>query len=165
VLLCIHFARNLAYYRAGHNRVAKSGSQFWATVDGNFLDTAVLEWCKLLGDNRGKHYWGNVVSDKGEFKRELLRHLDIKEDEFAEYVDQVRTYRDKFLAHLDDRETMDIPFMNRAKASVEFYHDHIMESEPEEFDLRGLPTDLKKYYRQCTAEANSVFSLAFEHDR
>jgi hypothetical protein len=53
VLLCCSFARNVAFYRAGqadqvqhllsenHPEVA-----FWRQVNANFLDTAVLEWCK-----------------------------------------------------------------------------------------------------------------------
>jgi hypothetical protein len=37
--------------------------QFWVIINGNFLDIAVLEWCKLFGDTRGKHYFGKVISD------------------------------------------------------------------------------------------------------
>lgn len=42
----------------------------------------MLEWCKLFADKKGKHYWGNVVTDKVGFKAGLLKALGI--DEAAE---------------------------------------------------------------------------------
>ena len=66
-LLCRHFARNLAYYRAGW--VGSSlvrDSDFWRTVNRNFLDVAVLEWCKLLGDEKARHYWRKTVRRRQE---------------------------------------------------------------------------------------------------
>jgi hypothetical protein len=42
VLLYTLFSRNLAYYRAGHGRLTSESPPFWKTVDGNFLDMAVL---------------------------------------------------------------------------------------------------------------------------
>jgi hypothetical protein len=43
VLPCKHFSRNLVYYRAGHGRLTSESPPFWITVDGTFLDMAVLE--------------------------------------------------------------------------------------------------------------------------
>jgi hypothetical protein len=40
VRLCAGFARNMAYYRAAHDRLTR------ITIDGNFIDMAVIEWCK-----------------------------------------------------------------------------------------------------------------------
>jgi hypothetical protein len=37
VLLCAHFSRNLAYYRAGHSRLTNRSPQFWITVDDAHL--------------------------------------------------------------------------------------------------------------------------------
>jgi hypothetical protein len=56
VLLCGHFARNLAYYRVGqtpeHKHLfdpAKTAcANFWRMANSDFLDLSVLEWCKLL---------------------------------------------------------------------------------------------------------------------
>ena len=60
VILCASFARNVAYFRAGQSQTgseALARSAFWAQVSVNFLDIAVLEWCKLLGDEKDKHFW------------------------------------------------------------------------------------------------------------
>jgi hypothetical protein len=121
VLLCAHFSRNLAYYRAGHDRLTNASSSFWITIDANFLDAAVLEWCKLLGDPKGKHFWAEVVTDPSRFEAKLLSHLGIRPGELAGYV-KMRAYRDQFLAHLDDLSEMEIPFLDRARAAVNFYH-------------------------------------------
>jgi hypothetical protein len=153
VLLRVHCARNLAYYRAGHEKLVGKNRDFWRTIDGNFLDIAVLEWCKLLGDEKAKHSWQKVVTDKARFQCELLEYMDMNATQFDEYVTEVREYRDKFLAHLDDKRAMDIPFMQRAQKSVEFYHRYVVENEVAEGDLDKLPTDLPKNYDQCHREA------------
>ena len=157
VLLCAHCARNLAYYRAGHTRLANNSPPFWLTVDGNFLDMAVLEWCKLLGDRKGNHFWATVVADPARFKTDLLGELRISEPELDRYVDEMRRYRNKFLAHLDDLAVMDIPLLDQAYAAVEFYHRYVVQHEAAAGDLAGLPSDLPAYYRQCCDEAKAIY--------
>ncbi len=157
VFLCAHFARNLAYYRAGISRLTKSSPQFWLTANCNFIDMAVIEWCKLLGDSQGKHYWAKVVTDSDGFESEMLSHLGLTVDEFVAYMSQMRTYRDKFLAHLDDLRVMDVPFLDQAQAAVEFYHRHVVQHEAEAGDLSGLPTDLADYYLHCFTDATVTY--------
>jgi hypothetical protein len=156
VLLCTHFARNLAYYRAGHGRLTKTSPQFWITADGNFIDMAVIEWCKLLGDSKGKHHWSNVIADSSNFESAMLIHLGGTADELAAYVEEMRTYRDKFIAHLDDLRVMDVPLLDRALATVEFYHRYVGQHEAAADDLAGLPTDLRDYYDHCFDEAKAI---------
>jgi hypothetical protein len=144
-LLCAHFTRNLAYYRAAQHRITRSSPEFWRTVYSNFLDIAVLEWCKLFADRSGKHTWEKVLTDPASFKADLLRILAISGDELAAYIEKMRNYRDKFLAHLDDLPVMDIPFLDRAHAAVELYYQHITEHEVAIGDLSRLPSDLAAY--------------------
>jgi hypothetical protein len=159
VLLCAQFARNMAYYRAGHDRLTKACSQFWITVDGNFIDIAVMEWCKLLGDPKGKHYWANIVTDPSCFEAGMRLHLGVTADELVVYIDEMRMYRDKFLAHLDNLAVMDIPFLDRAKSAVEFYHGQIVRYEASAGDLVGLPTDLADYYRHSFDKARAIYAF------
>jgi hypothetical protein len=154
VLLCAHCVRNLAYHRASHTKLVNRSTDFWRTIDGNFLDIAVLEWCKLFGDEKAKHSWQSVVTDRARFYSELLKHMDMTATEFDDYSGEVRKYRDKFIAHLDDARVMDIPFMDRARHSVEFYHRYVVETEVTEGGLNKLPNDLVAYYNQCHREAD-----------
>lgn len=157
VILCAHFARNLAYYRAGHQRLDNTSPQFWITVDGNFIDMAVLEWCKLFGDRKAHHSWSDVVIDAHRFEGDLFRHLGVNADQFSAYVNEMRTIRDKFLAHLDDLSIMHIPLLDRARSAVDFYHRHIVQNEAAAADLVGLPTDLDDYYDRSFKEASAIY--------
>ena len=72
-LLCCHFARNLAYYRAGWDiKRPKFTNEFWATVNGNCLDTCVLEWCKLFGNRNDDHHWHQLADCKDKFREEMF---------------------------------------------------------------------------------------------
>jgi len=156
VLLCCHFARNLAYRRAVHDRlIAGKYSQILVTIDGNFLDMAVFEWCKLFGEKNGGHFWGKVITNHI-FEAEMLEHIDQSSGQFERYIKEIREYRDKFLAHLDDQKVMHIPTLDRAKMAVEFYHSYVVLHEALAGDITGLPTDLALYYEQCFGEALSM---------
>jgi hypothetical protein len=145
VILCCHFTRNLAYYRVGGRHPSgwkdpplQPTASFWRVVNGNFIDTCILEWCKLLGDTKGQHSWMRVVSDKEQFKTELLKHLSVSEVQFEDFRQEMREYRDKFIAHLDSELVMNIPKLDVAKRSVEFYHDYLVKNEARDGDLSGL---------------------------
>src|SRR5215472_5874884 len=56
-------------------------------------------------------------------------HLGISPSEFEGYISKMRAYRDKFLAHLDDLNQIDIPLLDRALTAVNFYHRHIVQHE------------------------------------
>lgn len=164
--LCLSFARNLAYYRVAQRPdyasildQPKVGS-FWTVANGNFIDVCVLEWCKLLGDPKGKHNWYNIVSDPNSFQSQLLGHLGITEAEFDEEIEKMRRYRDKFLAHLDSDYVMDIPTLDIAKKSVWFYYAHVVNHEAQPGDLAGLVYDLDTGYAECEAEAAGVYRQA-----
>jgi hypothetical protein len=160
-LVCCHFMRNLAYYRVAHPGEPRSPNRdFWVTVDGNFLDQCVLEWCKLLGDERAQHHWSKIVSDKATFEQELVAHLNMNAAAFQDYRNEMREYRDKFVAHLDDLRVMQVPRLDNARASVEFYHAYVAGNEAQAGDLAGVPAtaaQLRQYSEQCTAEATRVY--------
>lgn len=174
-LLCCHFVRNLAYHRAGRTSSGdyflgpaspEQVGQFWVTVNGNFLDCSVLEWCKLFVDTKnrrpGEHRWDNVVADKVSFKAGLLDHIgDIDKDgeDFAYLKMVMSTYRDKFVAHLDEHNIGQIPDMEMANKSVKFYHQYIVYNEANPGDLAELPTNLDDYYLMCYQEAQKIYVL------
>jgi len=167
VLLCCNFARNLAYYRVGQSERDHSihadwhpQASFWRQANTNFLDTCVLEWCKLLGDKKAEHHWSRVVSDAAAFEAGLLHHIGIDVDSFQKEIDSMRSYRDKFIAHLDSLPVMNIPMLDIAQASVWFYHGYVVGHEIAADDLTGLPDTMNKFirgYEQCVDEATDVY--------
>jgi hypothetical protein len=170
VLVCSSFARNMAYYRAGQGQAGmvlldESHPQagYWLQSNANFLDTAVLEWCKLLGDRKGEHFWRQVVSDPEVFEEGLLARLKMVKTEFSDLVDEIRRYRDKFVAHLDNDKSMQIPAMVKAQDGVWFYHEHVVLREASHSDLFGLPSTPEAMilgYDQCLREAGAIFTAA-----
>jgi hypothetical protein len=126
-IICGHCIRNLAYYRTGWNggnlRFERR-NRIHGTINGNFLDTAVLEWLKLFVTTE-QHAWQNIVTVPAQFLTGLLAHLNCTEAQLIGFINETRTYRDKFIAHLDARRQMEIPVMDMAKESVFYYHRYL----------------------------------------
>ena len=157
-LLCCHLTRNLAYYHAQQDlRPPLRTEQFWTTVHGNFIDTSVMEWCKLFGDEKGKHHWKQIVENKAAFKQRLLEDVGISEERWHKSWDSLKKYRDSFLAHLDSEHTMHIPEMTIPMRMVEFYYGQLR-SYCSPNILQGFPKDMAHYYLLCRTEAIEVFT-------
>ena len=157
-ILCCHCLRNLAFYKVGWRRGSLVfRDQFWVNVNGNFLDICVLEWCKLFGDSRGKHYWQKVISNPTTFFNGLLHKLDMTKTEFDTYVNEIRTYRDKFVAHLDLEEVMYIPRLTGVQKSVSYLYDYLRAHEDEGDFFVDAPAKASAFYARFTREGKSVY--------
>jgi hypothetical protein len=159
--------RNLAYYRGARKHPdgwidppLRPEASFWRVVCNNCLDLCVLDWCKLLGDKRGQHYWKNIVSDPSMFKGKLLGNAGVTETTWEKFMLEMREYRDKFVAHLDSERQMYIPNLDLAHKSVTFYHGYIVTIEAQPGDLSGLPAtpdELARGYAESEDEAESIY--------
>jgi hypothetical protein len=158
-ILCCYFIGNLAFYRAWHIAGRpRQNEHFWVAANGAFLDIAVLEWCKLFGDPRGKHYWAKVVTNADEFRAGLLHRLAISNAAFDTYIREMRTYRDRFVAHLDDDEQMQIPRLRIARRSTTHLYDHLVAVEDNVDAFHDAPPNLVARYRRFLAEARRIYA-------
>ena len=156
--LCLYCLRHMAYYRAGWNgRSLILRTQFWVAVNGNFIDICVLEWCKLFGDLRGKHSWKRAVSDPKSFQDGFLQDLELTEAEFNVYVVEMRTYRDKYVAHLDLVERFDIPTLDIAKKSIVYLYNYLLEQEDQGGYFSDAHRDVSRFYENAFKEGLSVY--------
>jgi hypothetical protein len=134
---------------------------FWRHAHNNFIDICVLDWCKIFADQRAVHHWRKIVTDPAKFEADLLAHLNLTPDDFQQLIGNVRFYRDKFVAHLDEHNTVDVPTLDLLEKALGFYHAHIVTNEVQPGDLAGIPTDTPaKFnlgYKQCVDEAAQVF--------
>ena len=120
-ILCCHFVRNYAYYRSGwSNNNLKVKDQFWVSLNSNFIDISVLEWCKLFGDHKEKHHWKKIMHGDQTFKDRMFESVNIKQTDLDRVHDTMKSYRDKFVAHLDSEEIMNIPEFEDALHMVFF---------------------------------------------
>jgi len=151
--------RNFAFYRAAQDaKKAWAGEQFWITVSNDFLDIGVLEWCKVFGDKRAKHDWRKSVTDQAAFHAALLDHIRLTEDLFEDYISEIRTYRDKFVAHLDEDERMNIPNLAAAIKSTQFLYHHLLESEDDCDAFPDAPRSAVTHFRGFMNEARAVYA-------
>ncbi len=157
-ILCCHFLRNLAFYRGGRqNGELILKDPFWVNVNGNFLDICVLEWCKLFGERRGKHHWRKVITDQPAFFTGMLRAIKLTEGEFEIYINEVKSYRDKFVAHLDADEIMHPPKLELARKSVAFLYDYLRTNEEMNGSLNDAPTNASRFYHEFALQGKRAY--------
>jgi hypothetical protein len=148
-ILCMHFVRNAAYYRAFNAApVVRRREQFWRTLNGNFIDICMLEWCKLFGDLNAQHHWSKCVTDANAFSAGLYDHTGLNELEFEAYRIEVRKYRDKFVAHLDELTQMQIPQVQPALDSVRYLYQYLLEHEDDVNAFYDAPRSANARYQQ-----------------
>ncbi|KAE8756090.1 hypothetical protein FSO04_30775 [Paraburkholderia madseniana] len=156
--VCCHTLRNLAYYRAWFEmEKPRANEQFWISVNGNFADVTVLEWCKVLADDKGKHHWTKVVRDERAFMIGLLARLGTDEVTWSAYVKAMRFLRDKFIAHLDDELLMTLPQLDVAKVSVVYLYTYLLENEDERDVFVDAPQNAVEWFDRFSDEARAIY--------
>lgn len=153
--LCCHFLRNLAFYRSG---LRFNKQPFWTDVSNNFLDISILEWCKLFGDVRGQHNWRKVITNQTAFLSELLRVVGQTEEGFDSYILEMRAYRDKFIAHLDNEDVMHIPRLRVARKSISFLYDYLLDHEEADDCFFDAPSDAYSHYKLYRLLGRKIYS-------
>jgi hypothetical protein len=127
VILCGHCLRNIAFYRAGwQNYKLRITRQFWISANGAFMDFALLEWCKLFADWKGKHHWTKTIVDQMSFSSGLYARLAMSEVQFVDYIETMKRPRDIFIAHLDEDNMMMLPRLRPARVSVAYLYDRLL---------------------------------------
>jgi len=158
-ILCCHAIANLASYRAGWSGKKLTREEgFWRRVNCNFMDIAVLEWCKLFADRRGIHCYMNVLTDPKGFETDLFAHLKVSATDFETYCTGMRTYRDKFVAHLDDNPKAKYPQLDVAIESTKFLFRYLRTIEDSDNYLDGLPRNLDSAYRVVLNDAKASYA-------
>ena len=159
-LLCYHFVRNYAYYKAGWgNNISMAKNSFWLTIQGNFLDIAVLEWIKLFGNHKDKHHWKKIVKEDclSKFKSDMLKDCKLTNDKFSQLRDIIKNYRDSFVAHLDSDENMNIPHLAEALKLTQYYYMYVLGILGKD-ERVGLPENIESYYINCFKESAHYFN-------
>jgi hypothetical protein len=152
-ILCLHFLRNAAYYRVRNAAPeARRREQFWRTINGNFIDTCALEWCKLFGDSKAQHHWSKSVSDSEAFLAGLWTRTRLDIATFETYRLDVRKYRDKFVAHLDELNCIDVPSLQPGIESVSYLYDYLVTEEDDVNALHDAPRSASARYEEHLRE-------------
>jgi hypothetical protein len=164
-ILCRHCLRNIAFYRAGWKRGRvrlRVEREFWSGANGNFVDIAVLEWCKLFTEHKGKHHWKAIVADATAFRKGLRARLGLSGGEFGKYARTVLHYRDKFIAHLDDDLKMRIPILWPARKSAAYLYDHLLSDPALAVHLDDFNQLARDFYRSMYTQAHHEYIAGSE---
>lgn len=166
-LLCLAFARNYAFYTAsyaddgGHivGGEPSLANQFWNTMHGNCIDIAVIEWCKIFGSERQeKHHWKRVVKDAAGYKSQLLTdRFGGSEAIWEAYRNSLLTYRDKFVAHLDEDNQYIVPYLHKAHELVISHYDYLLKYEVNDDIFNEPPPNIQEYYQKHFEMARAAY--------
>lgn len=88
----------------------------------------------------------------------MLRTLRLTEDQFETYTNEMWTYRDKFVAHLDLDEIMQIPRMRLARQSVAYLYDYLLAHEDDGGFFPEAPSRAARFYQLYANEAKGVYA-------
>lgn len=162
--LCVHGLRNLAYYRAWYDEGKPHVTRnFWVNANGNFIEIALLEWCKVFGDPKGAYSYKKCVREPDVVHDLLLAAIGKSQQQWDNYVEAMRKYRDKFVAHWDEEvDGALLPEMDIAKDSLVFLLDHCVQNEGEgSFQWDDVPHPATLFYEQRLADGRDACRVTY----
>lgn len=157
--LCCHCLRNIAYYRAWWDAGQPDiDNDFVVNGNGNFIDIAVLEWCKLFTSPRKeKHHYQHSFENKADadiFLAAMLTNIGKTQQEWDGYIGAMKKYRDKYVAHWDDDPDGALrPVFNTAIASATYLLEFLNANG--EDGWWPFPSDAAQFYQERKAFAQT----------
>lgn len=156
---------NIAGYRAGWMERDGNGSlrvtrDFWVRLNGNFLDMATLDWCKLFADKSSAYHWSKIFKSKPTWKTELSHHTGVPLNEMKGQVQRILTYRNKYVAHLDPpSETVYYPRTEFMLKSASFLYDQIRCSDETQESVRDVTSAAEDWYQLRFSKARDEYEF------
>jgi hypothetical protein len=159
--------RNIAFHRSLTPYKGSLKQNFWVYTFNNFMDLAVLEWCKTFGSKKETHHWTTFFSDPDEVRSRLLTTISRSSKEWAEYWAELKRYRDESIAHHAEKPKYTrYPPLDVALDSTCFIYDAIAaELARQKPALYMLPKHLWVYYDRILLQATQQAKIAFEASR
>lgn len=139
---------------------------FWRVILGSCLDMAVIDWCKLFGSDHEDHqpaHWKNQVPEvkHDEFRSGLFAAVGLSTDEWLDYWNGVKGYRDNHAAHFNEEyllteKASTYPDLTVALEAAYFYYGYLLEMMDAQGIAHRYPKDIRKYCRRFTDQATKV---------
>jgi len=155
-LKCADFARQLSYHRALRDFKEARKLNFWIYMYNNAIKLAVLDWFHLFGSHNDDLHWKKVVSDINGFRDKLLPCLGITQDEWEEYRETIKTFRDKDVAHIEVHPVSNVPEMTVALKASDFYYKEVLIELESYSDYANWPADLLVYHRDSLEQSKTI---------
>ena len=95
-------------------------------------------------------------TDSDAFLLGLYEHSGLNETGFEAYRLEVRAYRDKFVAHLDELNKMRIPRLQPALDSVRYLYEYLIEHEDDVDAFHDTPCSANVRYQEHLREGREA---------
>ena len=163
-LLTNHCIANIAAYRVNWQQNENSKEividlDFWVRANGNFLDIAVLEWCKLFAERDGKHHWSKVFKNRQEWSQLFLAHMNLSSKQFHKELSKIKKYRDRYVAHLDDPIPTNYPLTEIMLTSASYLYDALRYDPTTKNYLIGVYDSSAQFYERKFIEYSEEIRL------
>ena len=128
ISLCYeHYLMYKAVFAKCNVTCEKETRQFLVLTANAHIQMSYLVFCKIFGSEKNNTlHFTNFVSEE-KFYQELLRKYQIDKEKFGWYVETVKKFRDKYIAHADEYEEVVPPYEIAKCALVVF--DELLEAE------------------------------------
>jgi len=160
-LKCADFARQPSYHRALNEYKDGFKLNFWIYVFNNSIDLAVLDWFHLFGYHNDDLHWKQIVADIEAFRQQLFDHVNMTEDEWKSYREEIKTYRDKDVAHIEVRPASQVPEMGIALKTATYYYDYVLKELARFGDYSNWPKDLTDYHQKSLEQTKRIIETAY----
>lgn len=161
VFRLVFIARNIAYYKSLYKYKDNFRQDYWILIFNNFLDIAVLEWCKVFGSRAEKTHWSHHIQNEDKFRQEILNHLNLSRKEWGKYWESMKSYRDSVVAHHESNPNFtNYPNLDYALVSCYFYYEIIIK-ELRLVKVYDYPDDLGEYFQISLDKAADFSNTAY----
>jgi hypothetical protein len=161
VFRLVYVARNVAHHRSLEPFKDDFNQNYWIIVFNNFLDIAVLEWCKAFGSKAEATHWSKHVADPDAFRTGLLQALGLSNKEWHAYWDSIKTYRDEVVAHHKSASKVTrYPDFDIALQAC-FYYYKVLIKQLRMFKVLDYPDNLEDYFEKSLAQARNFSDVAY----
>lgn len=161
----VFVVRNVAYHRSLLKQKDNFEQNYWILIFNNFLEIAVLEWCKVFGSNTDTTHWTNHINDEAGFRSNLLKRLNLTQPEWDNYWQEMKNYRDKVVAHHEyDPKITNYPDFSHALESCYFYYE-ILIKELRLLKCYDYPDNLEEYFNRSLKQAEKISETAYDATR
>lgn len=134
-------------------------------VFNNFLDIAVLEWCKAFGSKTEVTHWSKHVADPDTFRAGLLQALGLSEEQWHAYWDSIKTYRDEVVAHHNSSSKVThYPDFGVALQACFYYYSTLIK-QLRMLKVFDYPESLEDYFEKSLAQARDFSGVAYHATR
>lgn len=97
--------RRFVYHYCAYKELTKQferlpeDKEFWVYTCDAHLEMATVYWCMIFGTDSNETHWKKLELDNDQFRRYLLKGLNISYGEWSKYQKNMLSFRNEYVAH------------------------------------------------------------------